>query len=140
MGLHRFLIIFLFIVLLLSAGKGQNSSADSITSSLDSVPYFHFEDTIKTFLPDSPGRVDSLSKIMIESIGQIESDSLLSIGWFYRGEAAYYQGNFNRACEFYERSNELMDSANQTTRKAVVLNNLGLSHYFKERYNLQKTV
>ncbi|MFW6202779.1 MAG: tetratricopeptide repeat protein [Marinilabilia sp.] len=123
-----FLSIFLFMVFLSPDGMGQNSSVDSID-------YSHLEDTIKTFLPDSTGKVDSLSRVMIASCDEDENDTLLAIGWFYRGEAAYYEGNFNQACEFYERSDELLDSATQTSRKAIVLNNLGLSHYFKERYN-----
>ncbi|MFO8002111.1 MAG: tetratricopeptide repeat protein [Marinilabilia sp.] len=89
---------------------------------------------MKASLPGMPDKADSLARLLIESAPE-QDDSVLALGWFYRAEAAYYSGKFERACNFYERTDELLDSIEQPGRKATVLNNLGLTHYFKERYN-----
>ncbi|MFW6351742.1 MAG: tetratricopeptide repeat protein, partial [Bacteroidota bacterium] len=62
-------------------------------------------------------------------------DSLKSLAWYYRAESAYYLGRFDRAGDFYQKAIDFLDSSSSPEKKAIFYNNLGLTRYFKERYN-----
>lgn len=121
-------------IILLLLVNGFLSGAFARKSGVDTLDFGNIGFEIKHLLPDSLQRADSLACLLIEKSSGI-SDSVEGMGWFYRAEAAYYSGRFDQAGDYYERSNELLDSLENLEQKAIVLNNLGLTRYFKERYN-----
>ncbi len=119
-----FFLFFLCPSLLLA------SSGSEIREDLDEI-----EIKIKNLLPDSLHKVDSLACFLIDSSSEFD-DSIRAMGWYYRAEAAYYSGRFNCSGDYYQRSIELLDSIDShIKKKAIIYNNLGLTRYFKERYN-----
>jgi tetratricopeptide (TPR) repeat protein len=123
----RFLfLVFLFFVISI----GRTNAKVSEDSDFD---WGRIESRIKSLLPDSLEKVDSLSCLLIDHNDL--SDSIKAMGWYYRAEAAYYSSRFDCSGDYYEQSLDLFDSITNPGRKAVIFNNLGLTRYFNERYN-----
>lgn len=100
----------------------------------NSAYFSQLEHAIKKLIPDSLDLADSLSVEFVRKARGI-SDSLEAIGWYYRAEIAYYSGRFDDSGDFYKKSLSLMENISVPQRKAVYYNNLGLTRYFKDRYN-----
>ncbi|SFF07810.1 tetratricopeptide repeat protein [Thermophagus xiamenensis] len=110
-------------------------SNPSVGSDKDYVYLIYLENRIKKIFPDSLDQADSLALILIEKANELGNDSLASLGWFFRGEVAYYRGHFDLSGDYYQKSINFLDSINAPEKKAVYYNNLGLVRYFEQRYN-----
>lgn len=125
----RRVLLILFVVMIFHYGSLQagNEKCDS-----DSLTILG--NRIEHLLQEDPSRADSLSAIFLNCVSD-RDDSLKSLGWYYRAESSYYLGKFNRAGDFYQKAIEYLDSIGSEEKKAIFYNNLGLTRYFKERYN-----
>ena len=119
-------LVFCFIIL---------GCSSKVFSENDSLFVFGIEDKLKKLLPDSVEKADSLARVLITYAEDSGNDTLASSGWYFRGEAAYYQGHFDFAGDCYEKSIGYLNGIEKPEKNAIYFNNLGLTRYFKERYN-----
>ncbi|WP_010665595.1 tetratricopeptide repeat protein [Marinilabilia salmonicolor] len=121
---NRLIFIFFFLVSIGITGKGTN----------DSLSVEQLEAEIKTLLSDQPSKADSLAKLFLQQVTG-RNDTLEAMGWYYRAEAAYYNGEFNTSGDYYQKGIDCLRNYDFPEKKAIFYNNLGLTRYYNSRYN-----
>jgi len=122
----------LFIVSLLLLGLSVAVRSGTVSS--DSLSITELEQEIKSNLVHHPVKADSLAIVFLEHVSG-KNDTLEAMGWYYRAESAYYNGDFNRAGDFYEKGLNFLEGIDLEDKKAIFYNNLGLTRYYKSRFN-----
>jgi tetratricopeptide (TPR) repeat protein len=107
---------------------------EAVDVECDSASIKHLENQIKDCLQDNPPLADSLSVVFLNCVSE-KNDSLKAVGWYYRAESAYYSGKFDSSGDYYHKAIVLLYNIEAPEKKAIFYNNLGLTRYFKERYN-----
>ena len=125
---------FLLLILSMMLFNGVSSVSAAPVNEIQYEKADSLEEAIKENLSNNPRKSDSLSTVFLDLIAG-KNDTLESMGWYYRAESAYYSGQFSRAGDYYQRALELLDSIDAPEKKAIFYNNLGLTRYYKERYN-----
>jgi tetratricopeptide (TPR) repeat protein len=108
------------------------------SSSGDSVSYkeagLALHKRITRNFPDHPKLADSLAWQLYGMV-QGRRDSLEGLALYDLGEAAYYSGDYDKAGTFYGKSIDVFEFLGSFELLIDLYNNLGLTHYFKDRYN-----
>ncbi|PRY99736.1 tetratricopeptide repeat protein [Marinilabilia salmonicolor] len=120
---NRLILILLFLVGIVAVGNGAN----------DSLSVDKMEAEIKATLSNQPVKADSLAVLYLEQVSG--NDTLEAMGWYYRAESAYYRADFTVAGDYYQKGIDCLSEYNLPEKKAILYNNLGLTRYYKSRYN-----
>ncbi|MGQ1892073.1 tetratricopeptide repeat protein [Thermophagus sp. OGC60D27] len=125
------LVVLLFLIIFFTFGN----YIFPLNGDIDLVPALELENRIRRLIPDSLEKADSLVVLFIRQVNGLGNDTLASSGWYLRGEVAYYKGQFDFSGDCYQKSIDLLGCVSAYRKRAVYYNNLGLTRYFKERYN-----
>ena len=115
------LLVFVFFIQMLNA----NYWYDADLKKTEYLIVEYIEKDIK--------KADSLCQILIKDA--VKNKYSLCLGYFYKGEIAYYQAEWNDAIEYYQKSILCLKSYNDTSRLAITYNNLGISLLYQSLYN-----
>lgn len=126
-----FVAAFFFLVSLSLQAQDSRTFSDSV--SYKEAGLALHKRIIQNF-PDRPKLADSLSWKLYGMV-QGKRDSLEGLALYDLGEAAYYSGDYDKANTFYGKSIDVFEFLENYVLLIDLYNNLGLTHYFKDRYN-----
>jgi len=118
-------VSFKYMLLLTLAIFNQFVSGNNIETELK-----HIEKNILECIENNIAKADSLCNLMF-----VKSQYGICLGYYYKGEIAYYQAEWAIATDYYNKSIDCLLNFNDTVRLAAAYNNLGLVLLFQSFYN-----
>jgi len=91
------------------------------------------ENLIRKYIEQDKKNADSLCNLLINN--SVENKYGTCLGYFYKGEIAYYQAEWSNAAEYYQKSIECLQTFNDTVRLAITYNNLGIVLLYQSFYH-----
>ena len=90
----------------------------------------HIENQIIESLQNGNLKTDSLCSLLFK-----QNQYGICLGYYYKGEIAYYQAEWSVATDYYQKAIDCFLNYNDTARLATAYNNLGLVLLFQSFYN-----
>jgi len=78
-------------------------------------------------------KADSLCQILVNE--SVNNKYALCLSYFYKGEIAYYQAEWNNAIGCYQKAILCLKSYNDTEHLAILYNNMGIALLYQSFYN-----
>ena len=92
------------------------------------------ENLILEYINEDNAKADSLCDLLIN--GSVEKNqNNLGLGFFYKGEIAYYQAEWNNAAQYYQKAIDFFKNSNDTAHLAITYNNLGIVWLYQSLFN-----